>query len=243
MARTRTLLLALLASLALLLFAGPASATEGDAGDGEEAPLDETGGEETEIGHAEHECVEILEGGGSIDECQEAPNPILPETNEIVWGGLSFLLLLGALTKFGVPAIRKAMDDRAERIRSSLEEAESARAEAVSIRDQHQLQLNDARNEAARIIEEARQAADGVRRDLIARAEAEAAELRQRNAEQIAAERDRVMGELQGSVAGLAIELAERVVETNLDREANLRLIENYISSVARNGAGATRGR
>ena len=40
------------------------------------------------------------------------------------------------------------------------------------------------------------------------------------------------MSELQSQVAALAIELAERVVEGNLDREANLRLIENYISSL-----------
>ncbi|MBA3302824.1 MAG: hypothetical protein H0U26_02990, partial [Acidimicrobiia bacterium] len=53
-----------------------------------------------------------------------------------------------------------------------------------------------------------------------------------RNAEQITAERDRVMSELQGQVASLAIELAEKVVEGNLDRDANLRLIENYINSV-----------
>ena len=71
-----------------------------------------------------------------------------------------------------------------------------------------------------------------MRRDTIARAEAEANELRQRNAEQVGAERDRVMGEMQGQVAALAIELAEKVVESNLDREANTRLIENYISSV-----------
>jgi F-type H+-transporting ATPase subunit b len=71
-----------------------------------------------------------------------------------------------------------------------------------------------------------------VRRDLTQRAEAEAAELRQRNAEQLEAERARIMGELRGQVSQLAIELAEKVVEANLDRDANNRLIESYISQV-----------
>ena len=43
---------------------------------------------------------------------------------------------------------------------------------------------------------------------------------------------DRVLGELQGQVATLAIDLAEKVVESNLDRDANTRLIENYIATV-----------
>ena len=77
-----------------------------------------------------------------------------------------------------------------------------------------------------------RDRADQVAKDIKARAEAEANELRQRNAEQVGAERDRVLGELQGQVATLAIELAEKVVESNLDRETNTRLIENYIATV-----------
>ena len=40
------------------------------------------------------------------------------------------------------------------------------------------------------------------------------------------------MGEVQGQVATLAIELAERVVEGNLDRDAQLRLIDSYIANV-----------
>jgi F-type H+-transporting ATPase subunit b len=129
------------------------------------------------------------------------------------------------------------MDDRTERIRQSLDDAERAKTDAEQVKADYERQVADARGEAGRIIEEARQAADAVRRDLVARAEQEAADLRTRNAEQIEAERARVLGEVQGQVATLALELAERVVGANLDREANLRLIDNYINDVARNGA------
>jgi F-type H+-transporting ATPase subunit b len=226
--RTRALLLALIAALGLALVApSPAAAVDSEGGEGEEV----------EIGHAEEECIHILEEGGSIDACQEAPNPILPEDNEIIWGGLAFLVLFLALWKFGLPAIRSAMDARAERIRESLEDAERAKTEAESIKAEYERQLADARTEAGRIIEEARQAADAVRRDLVTRAEQEAAELRSRTTEQAEAERGRVLSEVQGQVAQLALELAERVVQANLDREANLRLIETYINDVGRNGA------
>ena len=165
-------------------------------------------------------------------EGNEAPNPILPEPNEIIWGGIAFFVLFTLLAWKGFPAIKGAMDARAEKIRTDIDEAERTRAEAESLKVEYERQLADARQQAARIVEEARQQAEQVRRDLTQRAEAEAAEIRQRNAEQATAERDRVMGELQGQVAELAIELAERVVGANLDRDANLRLIDEYISSV-----------
>jgi F-type H+-transporting ATPase subunit b len=190
------------------------------------------GGEEHELSHEAEECLEILEDGGEPDDCQEAPSPIFPATDEMIWGAISFALLFFLLAKFAYPALKKAMDDRADKIRGDLDEAERARTESETVLADYQRQLQDARNEAARIIEEARQQADTVRRDLTARAEAEANELRQRNAEQVGAERDRVLAEMRGQVATLAIELAEKVVESNLDRETNMRLIENYISSV-----------
>jgi F-type H+-transporting ATPase subunit b len=192
-------------------------------------------------GHAEEECIELLEDGNPVDRCQEAPNPILPETNEIIWGSIAFLIILAGLWRFGLPAVRGAMDQRAERIRNSLDEAEKAKADAESARADHQRQLSEARGEAARIIEEARQQADAVRRDLTQRAEAEAQELRRRNAEQLEAERARVLGELRGQVAALAVDAAERVVRANLDQEANRRLVEDYIRNLGTVGNGSGR--
>lgn len=213
--RLRALLFALVASLSVFGFASSASAAEGNV-----------------KGHAEELCIEQLLEGESIDSCQEAPNPIMPEINEVLWGAFAFFVLFGLIAWKGYPAIKGAMDARAQKISDDLEAAERSKVEQETVLTQYQAQLADARTEASRIIEDARVQAEQVRRDLIAKAEAEATELRQRNAEQVAAERGRVMGEMQGQVAALAIELAEKVVESNLDREANTRLIESYISSV-----------
>ena len=43
------------------------------------------------------ECIHILEEGGSPDDCHEAPSPILPEWNEVIWGALSFLVVIGVV--------------------------------------------------------------------------------------------------------------------------------------------------
>src|SRR4029079_18429812 len=110
------------------------------------------------------ECHKLLEEGKKVDDCQEAPSPILPATNELIWGGISFVVLLVLLSKFAFPAIKKGMDDRTERIRKDLDEAENAKSEPARISEHYARRLADAKAEAGRIIEEPRQAADGVRR-------------------------------------------------------------------------------
>jgi F-type H+-transporting ATPase subunit b len=183
-------------------------------------------------GEAEEECIKLLEEGGKIDDCQEAPNPLIPGVNEIIWGTAAFVLLLGVLWKFGLPPVRNMMKRREERIRDDLERAERARLEAEEELAQYRRQMADARNEAARIIEEARQSADEVKRQIRAQAEADAAELRARAQEDARLAGERAAVDLQARVADLSIELAEKIVERNLDRETQLALVESYIDQV-----------
>jgi F-type H+-transporting ATPase subunit b len=220
------LLLASLGLGVLVVFAAPgiAGAGEGDQPQGEE--------QHEFADEAAEECFEILEAGGEVDDCQEAPSPIVPELNEIIWGGLAFLILLGVLWKFALPGVRNMMQQREDRIRGDLERAEQAKTEAESVLAEYDRQLADARNEAGRIIEEARQSADQLRRDLAARAETEAAQIRERASQDVRLATERATADLQGRMAELTIELAEKVVERNLDRDTQTALIESYIDNV-----------
>src|SRR4051812_39392775 len=168
----------------------------------------------------------------AAEKAQEAPNPILPSKDEMIYGIGAFAVIFFFMWKYGYPAVKKAMDDRTERIRANLDNADRVRAEAQTILDEYQRQLNDARGEANRIIEEARQTADSLRRDLMARAEAEVAELRQRNQEDVRAAQERAMSELRSAVADIAVNAAEVVVRHNLDRQTNLQLVEDFINTV-----------
>jgi F-type H+-transporting ATPase subunit b len=189
-------------------------------------------------GDAEEECIELLEDGKEIDDCQEAPSLILPETNEIIWGGAAFLVLLVVMWKFALPPVRNMMKRREDRIREDLERAESARVEAEEELAQYRRQLADARGEASRIIEEARQSADEVKRQVRAQAEEEAADIRTRAQEDAQLAATRAQADLQARVADLSIELAEKIVERNLDRDTQLALVESYIGQVG-NGNGS----
>ncbi len=210
----RTLLALVLGVIAVLFLASPAAA-EGD------------------VSHAVHECVEMMEAANSIDvECQEAPSPILPEVNEIIWGAVGFFVVFGFLFWKGAPAIKKTMNDRTEKIRGEIEGAEAAKAEADKVLATYHAQLADARNEAARILEEARQDADAVKQERIAAIQPEIDEMRARAAADIEASKAQALSELRGEITAIALGAAERVVERNLDDATNRALIDSYIDSV-----------
>ena len=189
-------------------------------------------------GEAEEECIKLLEDGKKIDDCQKAPSLILPASNEIIWGGLAFVVLLLVMWKYALPPVRNMMKQREDRIREDLERAEQARTEGEGELANYRRQVADARNEAARIIEEARQSADEVKSQIQSQAEADAAEIRARAQEDIRLATDRAQADLQGRVADLSIELAEKIVERNLDRDTQLALVESYIGQVG-NGNGS----
>lgn len=227
----------LLAAAAIVLvglvgFARPSFA-EGEAGSEEDLihQLEEIAVENGANKYDSH-CIKTIAEGGSPLDCEAAPNPLVPELNELIYGGLAFFIVFGFLAWKGLPAIKAGMAARTERIQGDLDAAEAAKAEAETTRAQYQAQLADARAESARIIEEARQAADEVKANLQAKAEADIAELRARANADIEAAKAQATADLRVEVTALAIGAAEQVVGRNLDQETNAALVEAYINSV-----------
>jgi len=221
---------AAVSSIVVLGFAPHATAQD-EGGD----PVEETIHEAEDKGatHADAECIAIIAEGGTVDDCQAAPNQLLPETNEIIWGALGFFVVFFFVWKLGLPAIKKGMDARTERIRADLDAAETQRTEADTLLAEYRAQLNDAKSESSRIIEEARQSADALKRDQESRLQSELADLRNKAAADIEAAKVQAIADLRGEVAQLAVGAAEVVVGKNLDQATQVQLIEDYINQVA----------
>ena len=231
--RTRAMLASTLLVAGLVAVAPPAMAQEEEHEGGD--PVEEVIHEAEENGatHADVECIEVLADGGKVDDCHEAPSPILPAADELVWGSISFLLLVFLMRKFAYPAIKKGMEARTERIRADLDAAESAKAEATGVLDGYRAELAGAKAEAGRIIEEARQAADALKRDQEARLQTELAEIRARATADIESAKVQAIADLRGEVAELAVGAASVVVHKNLDAATQTQLIEDYINQVS----------
>jgi F-type H+-transporting ATPase subunit b len=230
--RTRTLLASGLLAAGLVAFAPAAMAQDHpsavELGKELEHQLIQDG-----TPKADAECAVILGDGGSVDDCHAAPSPILPATDELVWGSLSFILLVILMRKFAYPAIKKGMEARTERIRGDLDAAENAKTEAAGVLDSYRAELAGAKAEAGRIIEEARQAADALKKDQAARLQDELAEIRARATADIESAKVQAIADLKGEVAELAVGAASVVVHKNLDPATQTQLIEDYINQVS----------
>jgi F-type H+-transporting ATPase subunit b len=137
--------------------------------------------------------------------------------------------------KWGVPAVRNMEKAREDRIRTDLETAEGAKTEAETSLAQYRAQIANANAEAQAIVDEARKAADNVRQDLIARAEADATAIREKANEDTQLAVDRARVDLNRQVASMSVELAGKIVERNLDQSTQQQLIDSYIASVGSN--------
>ena len=142
---------------------------------------------------------------------------------------VNFLILLGILYMFAYKPILRLMDQRSERIRESLEAADRAREEAARSHQDTQHQLNEARIEGQRLIEQAREMAERYRGEERDRARQDAEAFIARAREDIQRERDVAIQEVRSHFADLAISAAERVIERSLDREAHGELIARVL--------------
>jgi F-type H+-transporting ATPase subunit b len=230
-----------LLAIGLVALAPPASAQEDEDHEYTEEEIEHITHEAEEIvrqnggTEIDSHCVPILLDGNSPEECNESPSPILPATDELVWGSISFVLLFLLMRKFAYPAIKDGMNARTERIRADLAAAEGAKSEAESVLTTYKADLANAKSEAGRIIEEARQAADQMKRDAESRLQTELAEIRARATADIESAKVQAIADLKGEVAQLAVGAASVVVHKNLDAAAQTQLIEDYINQVATN--------
>ena len=159
---------------------------------------------------------------------------LLPAIPELIWGFVAFLLLMGLMFKFVFPKADQALEDRSAAIQGKMEEADKRLVEAEKSKADFEAGIADARGEATRIIEEAKQTAESLRRDIVAKAEDEAAQLLEKARADVAAERDRVLQELRSQVGVLSVELASRIVERELDPSTHQLLVDEYIQNLSR---------
>jgi len=174
----------------------------------------------------------LLEEATGAEEEPSGIDLLIPDRNEAIAGVIAFAIVFFFVWKWAVPALNKTLEARQQAIKAELQAAESAKVEAQSLLDDYQEQLAGAKTEAAQIVDEGRTAGEQVKADVVARAEAEADQIKERAEGEIAGERERVAGELRRQVADLSIDVAEKVVGSNLDDTRQRELVDRYIDDL-----------
>jgi len=154
------------------------------------------------------------------------------DINEVIWGSIAFFIVVGLLVWKAGPAIKAAVAARPARIKDELDAAASARSAAEQSFADVKTALADADKERERIVSEAKETASKVGADIVARAHADAAAIKERGEAEIASARRQAQADLTAEVSRLALGAAEKVVESNLSDATQQALVESYISQV-----------
>jgi F-type H+-transporting ATPase subunit b len=160
-------------------------------------------------------------------------NPLVqPDPGLFIWTILTFLVLLALLAKFAWRPLLKALESRQELIRKSLDDAERARQELERLHQESAAIVNKARAEAESIVTRSWSDAERLREETKQKARTEADAI-VRNAErQIQLETQRALRQIRTEAVDLSITIASKLIQRNLSKEDNERLIEEALKEV-----------
>ena len=160
-------------------------------------------------------------------------NPLIQVTPGLmIWTIVCFLVALFVLKRFAFGPIQTLIDERRERIRRSLEEAEGAREEARKLLEEHRKLIGQARTEAEEILSEARQVAKGMQERVKEETEVDRQRRLDETKRQIEAETRRALEAIRAEVAELSLFAAEKVTRKSLDDKDQRRLIDEAIGEL-----------
>jgi F-type H+-transporting ATPase subunit b len=162
-----------------------------------------------------------------------AANPLI----EVRWGLMVWTLVCFAITffvlrRYAFGPVQRIIDERRERIRNALEEADNARAEARRLLEEHRSLMQEARGDAEDILAEARRIAEAQRERLRDELEADRQRRLDETSKQIEAETRRALEQIRSEVAELALVATGKVTGKVLTDEDHRRLIEDAISEL-----------
>jgi F-type H+-transporting ATPase subunit b len=178
---------------------------------------------------------------GVIAAEESTPNPLLPQTYDIVWSLIIVVILGFFFMKYALPRFQEIFDERAEKIEGGIEKAEHAQEEAQAALAEYHQRLQEARAEAAKIREEARAEGSAIVDDLRHKATADSERIVATAQRQIEAERQAASVALRHDVGELATELASRIVGESLaDSARQSRVVDRFLDELESGAAPAS---
>jgi F-type H+-transporting ATPase subunit b len=152
--------------------------------------------------------------------------------SEVIVTSLASIIVFALLWWKGAPAARTALAKRTDSIAAELSDAEKARTDGEAKLVEVRQRIADAEDERQRILVEARQTAEALKQQILARAEADAEALKTRAAADTESAKTQAIADLQAEAAALALGAAEAVVARNLDAQTQAGLIDGYIEQL-----------
>ena len=162
-----------------------------------------------------------------------SPNPLVPHWPELIIGTIAFLIVFIMLARVLMPRISQTLAERTDAIEGGLQRADDAQKEANRVLTEYRAQLADARHEAARLREAAKEEAA----QIVAQGRADGAAEKQRIIDsasaQLQADRQQALIALRSEVGAMAVELASKIVGESLSDEARQgRMVDRFLDDL-----------
>jgi F-type H+-transporting ATPase subunit b len=162
-----------------------------------------------------------------------ATNPLIQVIPGLmIWTIVSFLITLWVLKRYAFGPVQKLIDDRRDRIRQSIEEADRAREEARRLLEEHRALIGQAKGQAEEILAEARKVADAQRERLRGELEEDRQRRLDETQRQIEQATAQALGEIRREVASLSLLAAEKITRKTLTDADQQRLIDEALSEI-----------
>ena len=150
----------------------------------------------------------------------------------ILFSWINLMILFFALKHFLFKPVQKILSERQAAVDQTLQDAEDARERAEAAESEYTEKLTKAKEESAEMLRSATRKAQQRSDEIVAQARAEAAGIMQQNRDELEREKRRAESALRSEVSGLAVLVAEKVVEREINPEDHARLIDEFIDSV-----------
>ncbi|MCF6465050.1 F0F1 ATP synthase subunit B [Clostridium sp. Cult2] len=157
---------------------------------------------------------------------------VIPELSSMILTLLAGLILFWGLSKLLYKPVSKVLNDRKENIQKDIDGAKALKEEAVTLKAEYESKLQDAKNETQEIIENGRRRGEEIKEDIIVEAKKEAENIVEKAKREIQAEREKALLDVKMQAGEMAVLIASKIIEKDVDMASQQNLIEKFVDEV-----------
>lgn len=145
---------------------------------------------------------------------------------------INLLILMVAFKKYLFKPVMAVLEKRRAEIEGHYEEAEKAESAAKTMKASYEQKMSGAREEADRVIRTATESANAMSESIVSDAREQASQLKRRAETEIEMERRRAFDEVKGELSGIALDIAQQVIEREVSEKDHEAFINEFIENV-----------
>lgn len=145
---------------------------------------------------------------------------------------INLFIQMWLIKKFLFKPVNRVLEKRRQIADQEIADAQSAKAEADGLKEQYEASIADAQSKATEIVQSAQKEAQARADGIVQKAQDEASEMKSKAEADIAQERKKALNEVKDEIGGLAMDIAGKVVEKEINEEDHRKLIDEFIQGV-----------